>query len=227
MMLEIPKVLDSAQLDRVIKILAAAKFVDGKLSAGTHAGTVKHNEELDPQNADINTLNEIVVGSLFGHAMFQSAVLPSRVSAAFFARYTPGMGYGDHIDDPVMGPAIGDRNRYRSDVAITIFLNDPACYDGGELEVRTAFGEQSIKLSAGHAIVYPASSLHRVREVSAGERLVAVAWAQSLVRDAARRELLYELDVARQSLMRVTPKAAVTENVNRVYANLVRMWAEP
>jgi len=223
MMLEISEVLADEQLERVAKLLAGAKFVDGKLSAGSRAGAVKRNQELDPKNADADALNELVIGSLFRHPVFQSAVLPSRVSAAFFVRYAPGMAYGDHIDDPVMG----DGNRYRSDVAITIFLNDPCSYDGGELEVRTAFGEQAVKLAAGNALVYPASSLHRVCEVSRGQRLVAVAWAQSLVRDPARRELLYELDVARQGLMRVTPKAEVTEKIDRVYANLVRMWAEP
>ena len=222
-MLEISKVLADDQLERVAKLLAAARFVDGKLSAGSRAGAVKRNQELDPKNADADALNALVIGNLFRHPVFQSAVLPARVSAAFFVRYAPGMAYGDHIDDPVMG----DGNRYRSDVAITIFLNDPHSYDGGELEVRTAFGEQAVKLAAGNALVYPASSLHRVREVSRGQRLVAVAWAQSLVRDPARRELLYELDVARQGLMRVTPKAEVTEKIDRVYANLVRMWAEP
>jgi PKHD-type hydroxylase len=227
MMLEIPKVLSSEQLARVAKMLAGAKFVDGKLSAGSRAGTVKHNEELDPSNADTDTLNELVVGNLFRHPIFQSAVLPARLSSAFFVRYSPGMTYGDHIDDPLMGPTIGKGNRYRSDVAITIFLNDPHSYDGGELEVRSAFGEQAVKLAAGNALAYPASSLHRVREVSRGERLVAVAWAQSLVRDPAKRELLYELDVARQALMRVTPKAEITQNIDRVYANLMRMWAEP
>jgi PKHD-type hydroxylase len=227
MMLEIPKVLSSEQLARVAKMLNRAKFVDGKLSAGSRAGTVKHNQELDPSNADTDSLNELVVGNLFRHPLFQSAVLPSRLSSAFFVRYSPGMSYGDHIDDPVMGNLTGEGNRYRSDVAITIFLNDPHSYDGGELVVRTAFGEQAVKLAAGNALAYPASSLHRVHEVSRGERLVAVAWAQSLVRDAARRELLYELDVARQALIRVTPKAEVTENIDRVYANLLRMWAEP
>ena len=222
-MLEIPKVLSREQLDSVAKMLAGATFVDGKLSAGSRASTVKKNQELDPKHASTDELNEIVIGNLFRHPVFQSAVLPSRVSAAFFARYTPGMAYGDHIDDPIMGA--GDR--YRCDVAITVFLNDPDSYDGGELEVRTPFGEQSVKLAAGNAFAYPASSVHRVCEVSRGERLVAVAWAQSLVRDPAKRELLYDLDVARQSLMGVTPKAIVTEKVDAVYANLVRMWAEP
>ena len=222
-MLEIPKVLNREQLDGVAKMLAGATFVDGKMSAGSRASSVKNNQELDPKHAGIDELNEIVIGNLFRHPVFQSAVLPSRVSAPFFARYTAGMAYGDHIDDPIMG--VG--NRYRCDVAITVFLSDPDSYDGGELEVRTPLGTQSIKLAAGNAFAYPASSLHRVSEVSRGERLVAVAWAQSLVRDGAKRELLYELDVARQSLMRVTPKAEVTEKVDAVYANLVRMWAEP
>jgi len=222
-MLEIPKVLNREQLDGVAKMLAGATFVDGKMSAGSRAGAVKNNQELDPKHAGIDELNEIVMGNLFRHPVFQSAVLPSRVSAAFFARYTAGMAYGDHIDDPIMG--VG--NRYRCDVAITVFLSDPDSYDGGELEVRTPLGTQSIKLAAGNAFAYPASSLHRVSEVSRGERLVAVAWAQSLVRDGAKRELLYDLDIARQSLMRVTPKAEVTEKVDAVYANLVRMWAEP
>lgn len=223
MILEIPKVLSHEQLDGIAKILAGATFVDGKLSAGSRAGGVKNNQELDAKHASTGELNEIVMGNLFRHPVFQSAVLPSRLSAAFFARYTQGMAYGDHIDDPIMGVA----NRYRSDVAITVFLTDPDSYEGGELEVRTPFGKQSVRLAAGNAFVYPASSVHRVCEVSRGERLVAVAWAQSLVRDAAKRELLYDLDVARQSLIRVTPKAEVTEKVDTVYANLLRMWAEP
>lgn len=227
MMLAIPDVLTDAQLERVTGLLTEAEFVDGRLSAGSRAGTVKHNEELAPGDASTDLLNELVAGSLFRHPTFQSAVLPSRLSGAYFARYTPGMAYGDHIDDPVMGQAIGGSGRYRSDVAITVFLSDADAYDGGELEMRTPFGEQAVKLAAGSAITYPASSLHRVREVTRGERLVAVLWAQSLVRDPAKRELLYELHVAREALMRVTPKAEVTETVDRVYGNLVRMWAEP
>lgn len=225
MMLEIENVLDDAELGRVGELLAGARFVDGKLSAGARAGRVKQNQELDPGQADVAALNDLVVGNLFRHPTFQSAVLPSRVSAAYFARYAPGMAYGDHVDDPVMGHAMG--SRYRSDVAVTVFLNEPGDYDGGELEVRTPFGEQAVKLAAGSAITYPASSLHRVREVTRGERLVAVLWAQSMIRDPDRRELLYELDVARQALIQVTPEAEVTERIDRIYANLVRMWAEP
>ncbi|MDA8363186.1 MAG: Fe2+-dependent dioxygenase, partial [Gammaproteobacteria bacterium] len=128
-----------------------------------------------------------------------------------------------HVDDPVMG---GDGALYRSDIAITLFLNDPQQYDGGELEIRTAFGSQSVKLPAGDAVMYPASSLHRVTPVTRGERLVAVTWAQSLVRDPAKRELLYELNQAREALLAAAPDAPETTRVNTAYVNLVRMWGE-
>jgi PKHD-type hydroxylase len=156
------------------------------------------------------------------HPVFQAAVLPHKVATPFYARYSPGMGYGDHVDDPVMGPG----PRYRSDVALTVFLNEPDSYAGGELTIRTSFGAHSVKYAAGDAVLYPASSVHRVAPVTAGERLVAVLWAQSLVRDPARRELLYELGQAREALLREQPEADETRRVDYAYVNLLRMWAE-
>ncbi len=132
------------------------------------------------------------------------------------------MAYGDHVDDPVMGPG----PRYRSDIAITVFLSDPESYDGGELVIRTSFGDRAVKLAAGEAIMYPASSQHHVAEVTRGERLVAVTWVQSLVRDPVKRELLYELNLAREKLLRELPDAEETARVNTAYVNLVRMWAD-
>ncbi len=222
MLLRIEGILSSSELARARALLGAATYADGKASAGTWARRVKNNLELEAGSPGADELNRLVVGNLYRHAAFRSAVLPHRVSAAFFARYTEGMSYGEHIDDPVMG----EPQRYRSDVAVTVFISDPAEYDGGELVIQAAYGEQRIKLPPGDAIAYPASSLHRVSEVTRGERVVAVVWAQSLVRDPARREVLYDLDVARQSLERVTPAAQVTARVQSAYANLVRMWAE-
>ena len=132
------------------------------------------------------------------------------------------MHYGNHIDDPIMG----EGQRYRSDIAITIFLSDPAAYEGGELAIRSSFGTQSVKLPAGDAVMYPASSVHEVRPVTSGERLVAVTWVQSLVRDARQRELLFELHQARERMLRESPESEVTRRLEVVYANLVRMWAE-
>jgi PKHD-type hydroxylase len=222
MLLRIPAVLDAEQLQTVRQLLAQAPFVDGKLSAGVAAKRVKRNEEVAQNAEQLKQLNEIVMGGLVSNCVYRSGALPSRVAAPYYARYTSAMGYGDHVDDPVMGPG----PRYRSDIAITIFLSDPQSYDGGELVIRTSFGDREIKLAAGDAIMYPASSLHRVAEVTRGERLVAVTWVQSLVRDAAKRELLYELNLAREKLLQNLPEAEETARVNTAYVNLVRMWAE-
>jgi len=223
MLLRIPSVLTSDQLDTVRLLLADARFVDGKLSAGMAARRVKHNEELDKDAKQMDILNNLVMTSLVQHPVYRAGALPLRVAAPYYARYTPGMSYGDHLDDPIMG---ADGALYRSDVAITIFLNEPERYDGGELVIRTAFGENKVKLAAGDAVMYPSSSLHRVNEVTRGERLVAVTWLQSLVRDPAKRELLYTLNQAREKLLKTAPEAEETAQVNTAYMNLVRLWGD-
>jgi PKHD-type hydroxylase len=224
MLLVIPDVLSQTKLNEINLILEQATFVDGRLSAGGHAARVKHNQELPPQAEQLQRLNQLVMNTLVQHPQFQQAALPHRIASPFYARYTQGQTYGDHIDDPVMGPAPGQR--YRSDISCTVFLNPPQAYDGGELVIRTTFGTQTIKLPAGHAVIYPSSSLHQVSEVNQGERLVAVTWIQSLIRDPAKRELLYELSQARDSLMQSQPDAQVTNQVDHSYVNLVRMWTE-
>lgn len=223
MLLQIPKVLSKDKLTVLQAILAKSQFIDGKLSAGMAAERVKNNEELAGDAREIQQLNNLVMGSLVQHPVYQSATLPIKIASPFYARYRPGMTYGDHVDDPVMGPPQG---RYRSDVSTTVFLNEPDSYEGGELVIRTSFGDQQIKLPAGYAVVYPSSSLHHVAEVTQGERLVAVTWAQSMVRDAARRELLYELNQARESLLKQRPEEDETRRVDVAYVNLIRMWAE-
>lgn len=223
MLLRIPSVLDRNELCVVRDVLARAPFVDGKLSAGMAAGRVKNNQELDRQSAEIEALNNLVMGNLVRHAEYRAGAFALRIAAPYYARYRPGMHYGDHTDDPIMGEGGAV---YRCDVAITIFLSAPDEYDGGELVVRTPFGESEVKLPAGDAVLYPASSLHRVRDVTRGERLVAVTWLQSAVRDPAKRELLYELNQARETLLRNAPDAPETALVNRSFVNLVRMWSE-
>jgi PKHD-type hydroxylase len=222
MMLHLTQVIDPGQLKIIRQALAEAPFVDGKLSAGMRAKGVKTNQELAQDTEIAGYLNKIVMGNLYNNPQFRNAALPHRVATPFFAKYSPGMTYGDHIDDPVMG----DAHRFRCDVACTVFLNNPTDYDGGELLVRTAFGDRTVKLPGGDAVVYPASSLHQVAPVTRGERLVAVTWIQSLVRDPAKRELLYELNLAREKLMHDAPGADETNQVDHAYTNLVRMWAE-
>lgn len=223
MLLTIPELLNPAQLAKIHETLVDAPFVDGKLTAGFAASRVKYNQEMRPEPERMQRLIRILMASLGHHETFRFGALPHRVADPIFARYTPGMSYGEHVDDPIMGTT---GPRFRSDVSMTIFLNDPASYDGGELEIRTPFGEKRVKLAAGDAVVYPSSSLHRVVEVARGERLVALTWIQSYVRDPARRELLYELNLARERLLKTAPEEEATAYVDRSYANLVRMWSD-
>jgi PKHD-type hydroxylase len=222
-LLEIPKVLNAAQLAKVDEILDGAEFVDGKLSAGLAARQVKDNEELKKEPKRMELLIRILVSSLAHNRIFNSAVLPYRMADPIFSRYRTGMQYGDHVDDAIMGK---NGPRLRSDVSMTLFLRDPESYQGGELVIRTSFGTSKVKLAAGDAVIYPSSSLHHVAEVTAGERLAALLWVQSHVRDPARRELLFELNQAREQLLAEAPNEQSTRLVDRSFANLVRMWSE-
>lgn len=223
MLITIPRVLSRAEVADIAGVLAAAPFVDGKLTAGFAAERVKNNLELERDSELRAQLAKLVMGRLYSNETFKAAALPYRASTPIFARYVPGMFYGDHVDDPVMG-TFGQR--YRSDVSLTVFLNAPASYDGGELVVRTPFGDQKVKLPAGDVVVYPSSSIHHVAEVTRGERLVMITWLQSMVRDPGRRELLFELSRARETLLRNAPQAEETKQVDRSYVNLLRMWSE-
>lgn len=223
MLITIPDVLNKNQLEHIQKILNQSNFVDGKLSAGKHAQRVKNNEELSSNDRMLNELNNLVMGSLVQNRTYQNAAFPHRIATAFYARYGSGMAYGDHIDDPIMGPTGAT---YRTDVSITIFLNNPDDYEGGELTINTSFGQQQFKLPAGSAIMYPSGTLHNVAEVTKGERLVAVTWCQSMIRDPAKRELLYNLNLARESLMDKNASSTETAQVDTTYINLVRMWSE-
>jgi PKHD-type hydroxylase len=222
MLTHIQGVLNAPQLGAVRKLLAAGNFADGGRSAGMTAKRVKHNEELSLDDAHHTELNNLVMGCLVKHPLYRSAAMPLKVARPYYARYTHGMSYGEHVDDPVMG----EGQLYRSDISVTIFLNEPAEYDGGELIITTTFGDQSVKLAAGDAVLYPSSSVHRVNEVTRGERLVAVSWIQSMVRNAEQRALLHELNLAREVMLREQPDTDETRRVNHSYINLVRMWSE-
>jgi PKHD-type hydroxylase len=223
MLLEIPGILARPQIDKIRELAAGASFKDGRMSAGKAAARVKHNQELDAEPDRQQLLNRIIMSSVAHNSLFRSFALPHRMADFILARYEPGMTYGDHVDDPIMG---GGGPRFRTDVSMTVFLNEPGRYEGGELVVRTPFGDKPVKLPAGSAVVYPSASVHRVAPVIRGERLVALTWMRSYVRDAARRELLFELDRAREHLLSSDPDADTTKYVDRSYANLLRMWAE-
>lgn len=223
MLLPLSCVLKADELVLVRSWLSGARFVDGRLSAGAAARRVKENQELEGGAPELERLNHVVMGGLVRHPQYRSGALPLHVASPLYSRYRPGMSYGSHLDDPIMG---AEGVMYRSDVAITVFLSAPEEYDGGELVVRTASGEQAVKYAAGDAVLYPASTIHRVNPVTRGERLAAVTWVQSMVRDAARRELLYGLNLAREKLLQQAPDAEETAQVSAAYLNLIRMWSD-
>jgi PKHD-type hydroxylase len=222
MLIHIPKVLTGDQLAEINQIMDNARFVDGRLSAGKAARRVKNNAEMADAPEVMNTLNNLVMGAVVRNPVYQAAALPLKAATPFYAKYGPGQTYGDHVDDPIMGAP----QRYRTDISMTVFLNEPDDYEGGELVIHTAFGQQRTKLPAGDAIMYPSGSLHHVDEVTQGERRVAVTWIQSMIRSPEQRELLYNLHQARETLLRDQPEAEETRKVDVTYINLVRMWAE-
>lgn len=222
MILRIKKVLNERTIDYAQSVLSDAVFVDGSLSAGSLAAQVKHNEELSMQSPLHQSLNQQIMGALVKHESYQAIALPLKVATAFYSRYQVGMHYGLHVDDAIMGPANG---RYRSDISTTVFLNDAKDYQGGELLIHSPSGIESVKLDAGDAVVYPSSSLHEVRKVTSGQRLVAVTWAQSLVKSAEQRDTLYNMAQIRKSLASQNNQHEVAR-LDQVYANLLRMWSE-
>ena len=223
MLLELPGVLNAAQLDKIHAVVAKTAFYDGRMTAGVAAGKVKKNEELAATQQGQELINRILMSSLGHYQRFYQAALPAAMADFIIARYQPGMAYGDHIDEPIMGAG---GPKLRTDLSMTVFLNSPEDYVGGELLIRTNFGDHKIKLAAGHAVLYPSSSLHQVAPVTSGQRLVALTWIQSMVREPARREILFDLVTVRDALLQSAAGSDEHQRVDRAYANLLRMWAE-
>jgi PKHD-type hydroxylase len=220
MILCIGEVLDRTALAELRSTIAGGVFVDGVLTSGWASRLVKNNEQLGAGPA-LEAAQHKVVSTLSANPVFSAAVLPRRFAPPLFARYEPGMAFGTHMDNPLMGP-----DHLRSDVSVTIFLSAPEDYDGGELVMETTGGEAAYKLAAGSAIAYPTTMLHRVEPVTRGIREVAVTWAQSLVRRADQREILFDLERVGRSLFERDGKTQEFDLINKSTANLRRMWVE-
>lgn len=220
MLVTIPDLLNPTELEAVRSVLRQSRFVDGRLSAGRDASLRKSNQELEPGQEAYAALNDVVMTRLVQHPRYLQAAMPAKISAPIYARYTEGMKYGGHIDDPVMGPP---NSRYRSDISITVFLSQPDEYVGGELRIESSAGVSEFKLPAGHALLYPSTSYHSVEPVEAGERLVAITWVQSFIRRGDQREILVQLDQARDLL---SSELEARRKLDLCYANLFRLWAE-
>lgn len=225
MLLHIPAVLDPDQLRQMRHALTAADWTDGRETVGAQGARVKQNQQLPDASPLRRQLGLIVQSALARNPIYHAATLPLRMLPPRFNRYEGGGHYGFHVDGAVM--ALGaEAGQLRSDISCTLYLSDPQEYDGGELIVSDTYGEHEVKLPAGDLIVYPSSSLHRVMPVTRGARVASFFWVQSLVRDDARRRLLYELDSSIQSLTRSGADAAAVLQLTGVYHNLLRQWAE-
>ena len=224
MLLHIPDILDREQLRQLRAALDAADWTDGRETVGAQGAQVKRNVQLPDASPLRRQLGETVLAALAKNPLYHAATLPLRTLPPRFNRYEGGGEYGMHVDGSVM--ALPDGGQLRSDISCTLFLSEPEDYDGGELIVSDTYGEHEVKLPAGDAIIYPASSLHRVEPVTRGARLAAFFWVQSLVRDDGRRRLLYELDASIQRLIATDADHGAVLQLTGTYHNLLRQWAE-
>jgi PKHD-type hydroxylase len=224
MMLRIPHVLTAEELRAIRERLAAAAWVDGRVTAGHQGVKVKANQQLAEDSTDACELGAVVMRALERNGAFMSAALPRHVYPPMFNRYGEGMNFGMHIDGAIRQVA-DTPLRIRTDLSATLFLNETAEYDGGELLIEEADSTRSIKLPAGDLILYPATTLHRVAPVMRGERLASFFWIQSLVREESERSLLFDLDRAIIELGQTTPsESPAMLRLTAAYHNLVRKW---
>ena len=222
MILCIDAVLARAKQKELLAAVREAEFADGKETAGFRAKLVKNNLQMKKSASGAEDIKSSVIEALRANAEFQRFAVPKVIQKPLISRYREGMNYGRHVDDALMG----GNGKTRTDLSVTLFLNDPADYEGGELVIENPMGEEEIKLPAGAAVVYPSGALHRVAPVTRGERIAAVTWVESHVRDPQRREVLYDLDVVRMQLSKTSPDSRETDLAFKTYANLLRMWAE-
>ena len=226
MLLKIAQVLSPEAVREARALLLQTPWQDGRSTAGTQAVLVKNNEQLAPGSEALRGLQTLVLQALEKHPIFFSAALPKRVLPPLFNRYGGERNsYGDHVDQAVRYlPGTGQR--VRTDISCTLFLSEPADYDGGELVVQDTFGEQRVKLSAGDMVLYPGTSVHRVEPVTAGERLASFFWIESMVRADDQRRLLYEMDMSLMRLRSAHGESEATVQLTGTYHNLLRMWAD-
>jgi PKHD-type hydroxylase len=225
MLLHVPDVLTTDEVAQFRATLEGVDWADGRVTAGAQAARVKNNRQLTEDHPVARQLGEIILKKLAGNALFTSATLPLKVFPPLFNRYESGGNFGMHIDTAVRFTSLPP-HRVRTDVSATLFLSAPEDYDGGELIVDDTYGMHKAKLPAGHLLLYPASSVHEVSPVTRGARIAAFFWVQSMVREDARRALLFEMDNAIQRLNRDVPSHASVVQLTGVYHNLLRSWAE-
>ena len=226
MMLHIRNVLSAEQVDHCRRVLQSVDWVDGRVTAGEQSGRAKRNLQAPEGGPEAEALGRVILKALTASPYFMSAALPLRVFPPLFNRYSEGLGFGDHIDNAIRISPITEA-RYRTDLSCTLFLTDPADYDGGELVVGEDLSAVRIKLPAGDMALYPATTIHRVEPVTRGERWASFFWVQSMVKNVSQRALLYDLDRATSAARaRLGDDDPAAVSLVGAYHNLVRMWAE-
>ncbi len=225
MLLRVPQVLNADELKQMQSLMAAAEWVDGKVTAGTQSAQVKRNIQLPESSPEAEAGRQIVLTALSRNALFFSAALPKKIYPPLFNQYRDGMDFGAHIDNAVRTHALTGLH-VRTDISCTLFLADPDSYDGGELVVEDTYGQQMVKLPAGDMVLYPGSSLHHLRPVTRGARLASFFWLQSMIRDDAQRTLLFDMDAAIVTLRQQVGDNAAVIRLTGNYHNLIRMWAD-
>nr|WP_218170411.1 MULTISPECIES: Fe2+-dependent dioxygenase [unclassified Pseudomonas] len=224
-MIEIPGLLSAEEVEVAVATLLDQPWVDGKVTAGQRSARAKNNRQLSEDAPVAIRLGEQILSRLSDNALFMSAALPKKIYPPLFNRYSGGEAFDWHIDNAIRGLK-GVRERVRTDISATLFLADPASYDGGELVIRDTFGEHSVKLTAGHLLIYPGSSLHKINPVTRGERIASFFWIESLVREDSQRQLLLDMDVAIQRLTAQHADDHALLQLSGAYHNLLRRWSD-
>ena len=226
MLLRIPDVLSKADVADFRRIMDAEAWEDGRSTAGAQSAEVKQNEQLPPDGATSRKLGERVIRALAGNLLFISAAVPLHIFPPLFNRYGPGKFFGEHVDNCIRGDHLTGL-RIRTDLSVTLFLSEPDEYDGGELVIQDYYGEQTVKLPAGHAVLYPSTSLHMVTPITRGTRVASFFWVQSMIRDSLARRYTFDMDNAVQALVeRLGQNDPEVRKLTNIYHNLIRYWAE-
>ena len=223
MILTFAEVVTPQELQAILDQVREGQFVDGRETAGAALADRKNNEQIRRDSEPLRRIGDILLDALRRNAEFRNSVYPKQLHSTLVSRYRPGMEYGAHVDSALMG----ETTVWRTDLSLTLFLNEPTEYDGGELALESGSGELRIKLAARSLVCYPTGQLHRVTPVLRGERLVVVSWIQSHVRDGAAREALRDLALAREALRGNEGAVTARDLVNKVHTNLLRRWSEP
>src|SRR5215469_10295279 len=226
MLICIPDVLTKDEVADFRRIMSEEVWQDGRSTAGAQSAEVKKNEQLPPDGKTVRHLGERILRALTANTLFVSAAVPLHIFPPLFNRYVPGQFFGEHVDNCIRGDHLTGL-RIRTDLSVTLFLSEPDEYDGGELVVEDYYGSQRIKLPAGHAVLYPATSLHSVTPVTRGARVASFFWLQSMIKDAHARRMTFDMDNAIQELVaRLGRNDPEVRKLTNIYHNLVRYWAE-